>query len=442
MTIEKTYPFPFLKDNAHLFVLENGHTIVTIRKPGEITNISTWVKTGSINENDLNNGVSHFLEHLMFKGTERLNPGDFDRILESRGGIINAATWKDYTYYYVTIPRGDKDENFKLAIDLHADMMLNATLPDEEIGPTYDINNPTVTEKRERSVVIEEISMREDQPWTKTYNTLNDIMYKQHPYKRDTIGTRNIIASIPREKIYEYYKTWYVPQNMITIVVSDNQNDEMLQLVQKHFVFKDLKEGPANTYEPEQPTKEAVMRNITGDVTTGFGMMGFHGPKPSNLKDVMAIDATSIIMGEGRSSRLIQNLIEKPKNPIFNTVNFTHYHFKDGNNILIQTNFKADKKDEAIEVLLDEVSSLQENPITQEEFNKAKKKLEARFAETTETVSGIAESVGYSIILTNNIETYTKYLDNLKGLTLEDLKDCIDKYLNIQNVYVATMTPQ
>ena len=173
--------YPFLERPVEIFERKNGHKIVFAYKKGALINISSWVKTGSINEDDVNNGISHFLEHLMFKGTTNHKAGEFDRILEGRGALVNAATWKDYTFYYVTIPQGVDDKNFKDTLNLHADMMLNPVVPDNEIGAPFDINNPEIKEKRERHVVIEEIRMRKDQPWTKVYNLVNRNMYESHP---------------------------------------------------------------------------------------------------------------------------------------------------------------------------------------------------------------------------------------------------------------------
>ena len=196
----KTINYMYLTKPVEVYERENGHTIVLAHKEGELVNVSTWVKTGSINENDKNNGISHFLEHLMFKGTSKHEAGYFDRTLEAKGAIVNAATWKDYTFYYVTLPKGENCRDLNLAIELHADMMLDPVLPYDEIGAPFDLNEE-VKVKRERHVVIEEIRMRKDQAWTKVYNTCNHNMYTKHPYKRDVIGTPEIISQVTREDI-------------------------------------------------------------------------------------------------------------------------------------------------------------------------------------------------------------------------------------------------
>ena len=196
--------YPFLTKEVEIYERDNGHKIVLAHKEGDMVNVSSWVKTGSINENNDNNGISHFLEHLMFKGTNTYKVGEFDRMLESKGAIVNAATWKDYTFFYVTLPKGIDNKDFDLAVDLHADMMMNPIFPAEELGAPFDINDHSVTDKRERHVVIEEIRMRKDQPWTKVYNVCNKNMYTNHPYKRDVIGTPEIISQLTRADIDKY----------------------------------------------------------------------------------------------------------------------------------------------------------------------------------------------------------------------------------------------
>ena len=160
--------------------LPNGQTLIVYEiHNNPIVTIDTWIKTGSINENDSNNGISHFLEHLFFKGTIKHPAGEMDRLLESKGAIVNAATSKDFTHYYITIP----SQYFDKALELHSDMLLNPQIPAPEL-------------EKERKVVLEEIAKDSNTPAKKAYDNLNSMMYTYHPYKRKVIGTsENIFFS-------------------------------------------------------------------------------------------------------------------------------------------------------------------------------------------------------------------------------------------------------
>jgi zinc protease len=436
--------FPFIDKPVEIFKLENGHTIVIANKHGELANISTWVKTGSLNEDDSITGISHFLEHLMFKGTPSHPAGEFDRILESKGAIINAATWKDYTFYYVTFPKGENDENVQEVIELHADMMLNAMVPDEEIGPAFNPKNPNVEEKRERYVVIEEINMRDDNHWTTTYDSVNELMYEVHPYKRDVIGTAEVISSVSRETIMNYYKKWYTPQNMTTIAVGDFPNSEqVLDLIRQNFMLEAAEPTQKPVYEQEkEQLKPRNIEKTRKDINTGFVIMGFHGPKPINLAENIATEILSIILGEGKSSRLYQNLIEKQPEQIFNVVGATQYEFKEGNVFLIQGNFVPEKKTTAIDLLKSEIRKIMDEPISDTEFEKAKKKLKVGFAEEAETVSEIGEAIGHCLTVCEDISCHTEYLKTLDSITPEFIQKTAKKYLNLNKVSISLLIPE
>ena len=298
--------YPYLEKPVVIYERECGHKIVFAYKQGGLINISSWVKTGSINENNENNGISHFLEHLMFKGTSKHKAGEFDKILESRGAIVNAATWKDYTFYYVTIPKGSDNRNFKDTLELHADMMLDPIIPPNEIGEPFDINNPQIKNKRERHVVIEEIRMRKDQPWTKVYNALNKNLYTNHPYKRDVIGNEQIISTIPRETILDYYKQHYTPNNITTIVVGDLNPDEIIPEICKEFDFKGRENSTQIQYEIDVPTNEIKIIEQYSKINTGFLMFGYLGPKATDIKTSTILEMLCLIIGQGQSSRLYQ----------------------------------------------------------------------------------------------------------------------------------------
>lgn len=440
--IKKEIQYPYLTKPVEIYERQNGHKIVLAHKEGGLVNISSWVKTGSINENDENNGISHFLEHLMFKGTHKHKAGYFDKTLESKGAIVNAATWKDYTFYYVTLPQGPDGEYFKLAIELHADMMLDPVIPEEEIGLAFNLGDDSVPQKRERHVVIEEIRMRQDQPWTKIYNSTNKNMYTNHPYKRDVIGFPQTIASIPRETILEYYRTHYTPNNITTIVAGDFNHEELLEKVCKEFDFK----GRENYNNPKQvldtPVTEEKYIELKGKINTGFSITGWLGPVAREVKDNIGLEIINIVLGEGQSSRLYQNLIEQAKEPIFNVVATDYYSFKDGGNFFVQANFKADKKEEALKLIKDEIQKILNKDMTQKEFEKAKKKLKVRFAQGAETVSEIAESIGYYMTVCDDLDLAESYLNDLENYTLEEANKTAQKYLQLQNSVTTVLLPE
>ncbi|MGN1153013.1 MAG: M16 family metallopeptidase [Candidatus Gastranaerophilaceae bacterium] len=433
--------YPFLTKEVEVYERENGHKIVLAHKEGGLVNISTWVKTGSINETDKNNGISHFLEHLMFKGTHKHKAGEFDRILESKGAIVNAATWKDYTFYYVTLPKGEDNKDFYQALELHADMMIDPVLPPEEIGAPFNMSDKNVTDKRERHVVIEEIRMREDQPWTKVYNAANRAMYTEHPYKRDVIGTPQIISQVSQSEIMEYYKTFYSPNNMTTIVVGDFDNQIVLEKLEKLFDFGSRAEHINAINKIDTPTQETKYVENTACINSAFLMFGYLCSPACNIKDNILLDMLSIILGEGSSSRLYQNLIETQESPIFNMIDAEHYIFKDGGNFFVQANFIPEKKDLAIELVKQELEKIKQN-ITDDEFKKAKKKIQSRFAYNAETVSEIGETIGYYMTVCDNLALVEDYLKILKEITIEDLHNAAVKFFNINNAVISVLLPE
>jgi len=455
MIEQKSIQIPYLPDPARVVTYENGFTFVYVPKKGDVFNVSTWVKTGSLNEDDQINGISHFLEHLMFKGTERFKPGEFDKAMESMGAIINAATWKDFTFYYITGPKGRTDghpvgENFELALDMHADMMLGSTIPNEEVGPPYDPFDPNYKgEKRERSVVIEEISMREDQPWTKIYNSVNHMMYQDgHPYQRDVIGTRAIIGNVPRETIYDYYRRWYSPTNLTTIVVGDFDFDTLEEKICRTFDFKkfglteNTKPSAISASDYRAPEKKRY-DEIKGEYQTTFFIVGYHGPEAKNLPDTIALDVVSHVLGESRSSRLTQALLEKPANPVYNYVSTGQSTFKLGNVFFIQGNFNVEESDSAKEILKQVEAEVEKllttEPITQDEFQRAVKKLKVTFAETSETASGIAEAIGEALTVAGTLDAYLNYQQVLNELMLEQVNAAAKKYLSKDKAYTSVM---
>ena len=433
--------YPFLTKEVEIYEQDNGHKIILAHKEGGMVNVSSWVKTGSINENDKNNGISHFLEHLMFKGTHKHKAGEFDRILEAKGAIVNAATWKDYTFYYVTLPKGENNENFYTAIDLHADMMTDPIIPDYEMGAPFDVNDKNVTDKRERHVVIEEIRMRKDQPWTKVYNATNKAMYTAHPYKRDVIGTPEIISQVSQEEVMNYYRTFYSPKNVTTIIVGDFDSDDILNRVVQAFNWGERPEPPERNIKPDEPVKNQVYIENESNINSAFLMFGFLGALAKDLRNTIALEMLAIILGEGTSSRLYINLVQNQEENIFNMIDSESYLFRDGSNFFVQANFNPQYKEKAIELIKGEIEKLKEN-IDEKELNKAKKKLKSRFACEVETVSDIGETIGYYMTVCDDLALAEEYLPICDSITAEDLKSVAKKYLDLNHAVISVLMPK
>ncbi len=432
--------YPFLTQEVEVYERDNGHKIILAHKEGGMVNISSWVKTGSINENDKNNGISHFLEHLMFKGTHKHKAGEFDKILEARGAIVNAATWKDYTFYYVTLPKGENNENFYKAIELHADMMIDPVIPDYEMGAPFDVNDKNVTDKRERHVVIEEIRMRKDQPWTKVYNATNNAMYTSHPYKRDVIGTPEIISQVTQEEIMNYYRIFYSPENVTTIVVGDFDSEDVLKRVTEGFDWGERPHSPQRNIKPDEPVKETVYIENEANINSSFMMFGFLGVPAKDLKNSIALEMLAVILGEGASSRLYNNLIENQPEHIFNMIDAANYSFRDGSNFFVQANFNPEYKEKAIELIKEELKKL-ETEITERELNKAKKKLKSRFACEAETVSDIGEAIGYYMTVCDDLALAENYMPICDSMTTEYLQEVAKKYLDLNHAVISVLSP-
>ncbi len=419
--------YPYLEYPLDVYSFDNGYKVVFAYKKSPMINISSWVKTGSINENKDNNGVSHFVEHLLFKGTTKYPAGVFDKTMEQLGGIINAATSKDYTLFYINIPK----EHFKIALTMHADMMVDALFPKNEIGQEFDPDGIAPKDKRERYVVIEEIKMGQDNNWRKVYNNLNSSMYTSHPYKRDVIGTKEIIANISQEEIVRYYKTFYIPSNITTIVVGDFDKEKMLDLIIENFKFKDnsnIKKCQTDEKIPEIKIKNPKTTLDYAQLNSGYMMMGALCDSPKNLKETIALDLLSTILGDGKSSRLYVNLIENNDNPYYYQLDSYHYQYRDGDNFMIEANFDSDKKDIVVDEIKKYIKGLEK--IDEIELKKAKKRALVNFAQDSEMVNDISDMIGFWFCVVEDIKKADEYIKTLDDIDCNYLSQIAKKYLD------------
>ena len=170
-------------------------------------------------------------------------------------------------------------------------------------------------------------------------------------------------------------------------------------------------------------------------------MFGYLTCPAKNVKDTILVDLINIILGDGASSRLYQNLIEKAKEPVFNMVETDYYQFRDGNNFFVEANFRPEKKTEAVDAIKAEIEKMK-STITEKEFHKAIKKTKSTFANNAETVSEIGDTIGSYMTVCNDLKLVEDYLDILNSLTVEDVQDAAKRYLNIDNAVISVLMPE
>ena len=407
---------------AQMFKLDNGQTVVIQEvRNNPIVIIDTWIKTGSIDEEDSNNGVAHFLEHLFFKGTKNHAPGEFDRILETKGAITNAATSKDFTHYYVTIPSKD----FDLAMELHADMMMHPLIPRNEM-------------EKERKVVLEEINKDLQSPTKILHENLNTMMYQDHPYKRKVIGKSEVIETITRDQVLDFYNKHYSPSNMITLVIGDVDTSHALERIKEVF-NAEYKKQTKIIYPKEQQLTKQVKKAEYLQTESGYMAMGFRGVSISD-NDSYALDVLATILGDGRSSVLNQVLKEKKR--LAFSVDAGNMTSRDDGIFYISANFEPNKCKQVQNAIFEEIKKIQEKGVTDEQLNLAKNMIERNTYYARESITNIATEIGYTMALTNDIKFYENYLSNIKCLSKEAVKKAANKYLGPEKSAISIVLPE
>lgn len=407
--------------------LDSGQLVVVYEmKDNPIVTINTWVKTGSVNEDDSNTGAAHFLEHLFFKGSKNVPPGEFDKILESKGAITNAATSKDYTQFYITIPSKD----FDTALELHSDMLLNPLIPRKEL-------------EKERLVVLEEIARGKDNPSNILYENLFKLVYSpkinDHPYKRPVIGTKEVISSITREEILDFYNEWYTPDNMITIVSGDIDAQSAVKKIEEAFKKEPVKHNK-KSYPAINKIETPASISETMDVAQGYMAIGFMAPKFVDVKDAYALDVLAIILGGSNSSILNSELKERKQ--LVNSISASYSQYKEDGLFIISSTFKPEKISLVEKEIYDEIEKVKKGSITKEQVQKAKSMIKTSTCYSRESAANIAHELGFFTFYFNTPKMYDDYLKKIDNVTLKDVIAAANKYLIENKSATSTVVPK
>ncbi|HHO42513.1 MAG TPA: insulinase family protein [Epsilonproteobacteria bacterium] len=405
----------------HTKTLENGMQVVAIPMDNDskVITSSIYYKVGSRNETLGHTGMAHMLEHLSFKSTKNLMAGEFDTIVKRGGGVNNAATSFDKTYYYIKTA----NKNLRKTFELFAELMHNLLLDDEEF-------------QKERDVVAEERRLRTDNnPLGYLYFRLFNTHFVYHPYHWLPIGFMEDILAWKIEDIREFYESYYQPSNAILVVAGDITKEEVFKYAKETFEpLKNKREVPQiNLVEPPRDgSKRVILHKESNQVNTlaiAYDIPNFaHDDQP-------IIGAISYILGSGKSSRLEQHVVQEKK--LADQVYVYNMELKDPGVFMIMALCSDGvEPDDTEKEILHQLAQIKEGKVTQEELDRAKLNIKTDFIYSLENSSSVASLFGDYFSM-GDIEPLLKYEEKLDKITLKDIQEVANRYFDDQ--YATTV---
>jgi len=413
--------------------LANGLTVlIKEAHTAPVASFWVWYRVGSRNEHIGITGISHWVEHMLFKGTDAFPKGTADKAIAREGGTFNGMTWYDFTTYYATLPA----DRIELALRIESDRMANSVFdPDEVAG--------------ERSVIISERQGAENNPEFLLNEELMGTVFRVHPYGPEAIGHMCDLETITREQLYAHYRTYYVPQNALVVAVGDFDADAMHQLVQEHFgpVENGPDIPPVTAVEPRQKGERRVV--VEGEGGVAYLEMAFRAPtvhEPDffalTVVDAILTGASGLTLfgssTTNKSSRLYKKLVaQELAASVSGGLLPTIDPFVYGLSAVVRPGHTPAEVEQAIEDELDRIAS---EPVTQDELTKAIKQTKAQFAYSSESVTGQALWIGFSEIFADHT-WFETYIDQLSAVGVEDVQRAAQTYLNRSNRTVGWYVP-
>lgn len=422
------------QNSTSVHQLDNGLTVlIKEMHHAPVATFWVWYRVGSRNERPGITGISHWVEHMMFKGTEKFPRGTLDRIVSREGGLWNAFTWLDFTTYFETLPA----DRFELALQIESDRMVNSVFDPAEVDA-------------ERTVIISERQGYENNPLFLLSEEVQAAAFRVHSYHHEVIGDLADLQTMTRDDLYQHYRTYYAPHNAIAVAVGDFNRGEVLEKIAVY--FGDIPRG--NTIpqisRPEPPQRGERRVTVEGEGSTAYVLAAYHAPParaaeffPMVVLDSILAGASSFnVFGGGttnKSSRLYKALVETE---LATSVSGSLAATVDPYLYAISVTVRAGHTPAEVEAALDaEIDRIVREPISQEELEKAIKQARAQFAFGSESVTNQGFWLGYSELLVDHT-WFETYLDRLAQVTVEDVQRIAAEVLRRSNRVMGHYIPK
>jgi len=406
------------------YVLDNGLTIITKEDHSSaLVAIEARIGSGSTTEEEFTgSGISHFVEHMLFKGTAIRRVGEIDKEIKSLGGSMNAFTSHDYTGYRITVP----SQHFKKAMSILKDALFNSSFDAREL-------------EKERNVILKEIKLNRDEPARYLSRLLWSTAFRTHPYQHPVIGYEALFRKLTRKDLLKYYKRMYVPNNITLAVVGDLDMELAYRDIKNDFqnvergILVDIKRAS----EHKQISKRELKK--TEEIKLAYFGLGYRSTSIFS-KDLFALDVLAAILGEGTSSRLNQTLYREKE--LVYSIGAWNYTPMDPGLFIISGVTEPEKVEKTLEEISHQLDVIKKDGIGEDELTKAKNSALSSYIFSRQTVSGQASDLVASELITGDYNFSKRYVEGIDSVELEDIKRVASRYLNEESVSQITILPK
>ncbi len=400
------------EEKAERLSLPNG--LIVLHKPvpeSGLVSVQAWVKAGSIHEGRLlGSGLSHFLEHMLFKGTDKRPGPEITRAIQEAGGHINAYTSFERTVFYADAPA----EVLPLALEMLGEALYQSVLPEEEV-------------EKERDVILREIDMARDDPDRAVSRMLFSNAFRELPHRYPVIGHRDIFSALTRDDLWDYYQSRYAPNNTVLVIAGDAEKETLLAELEKTAFAASPRKRIPPSYVMEEPAQLALREeHLLGDVLICRGAFGFKIPSLTH-PDAPGLDLLAAILGHGNSSILAQSLREKRK--LVHHVDAVSWNTAPAGLLWISCLCDPGKREETQKALIEELNALADKGITKERLENARQQALVGEINARKTISGQAARLGMTEVVVGDLNYPRDYFNLLCALTPDGIKDLAQKYL-------------
>ena len=397
-------------------VLENGLTIIGEEIPYvKSISLGVWINAGSRIEDEEISGVSHFIEHMLFKGTRNRTSKQIASEIDNLGGQINAFTSKECTCYYVKL----LDSHIDIGIDVLSDMILNSKFNEDDLD-------------KERSVIIEELKMYEDSPEDLAYDLLTENIYKHDPLGMNIIGTEESLNRLNREKLLDYFNKYYVPNNSV-IAISGNFNfDEIINKIEEK--FKVWKKRDVNVDIKKAEFKSCFLTK-NKDIEQVNLAINLKAIPMINDREVYALSVVNNVFGGSISSRLFQKIREE-KGLVY-SIYSSQTLYQECGELGIFASTSNENVEEVYKLILDEIDLIRNEYISLQEIHESKEQLKGSYMLDRESTSSRMMSNGKNLLMRNKVDDEQDIIDYINNVEYQDVVEIIEKVFNKENIGVC-----